>query len=202
LPSCSTTGPSNASAKPADQPTVYTVGHSTRSVEDLGNLLAEHGIELLCDTRSFPHSRRNPQFNIEDLDPYLAGRGIEYQHHPLLGGRRSAQPDSPNMAWRNPAFRGYADYMQTEPFERGIAALEALAGTRTCAVMCAELAWWRCHRRMIADRLTVDGFEVLHIIMPGHEPYPHKPSPGLTVIDGLISYPAVQQPLPLGEPSP
>ena len=159
-------------------------------------------MEVLCDTRSFPHSRRNPQFNIEDVDPYLVGRGIEYQHHALLGGRRPTHSDSPNMAWQNPAFRGYADYMQTEPFERGIAALEALAGTRTCAVMCAELAWWRCHRRMIADRLTVGGFEVLHIITPGHAPYPHKPSPGLTVIDGKLSYPAAQQPLPLGNPHP
>jgi uncharacterized protein (DUF488 family) len=149
-------------------------------------------VEVLADTRSIPRSRRNPQFNPEELGPFLAQRGIQYQHHPLLGGRRHARKDSANTAWENAAFRGYADYMQTAPFGQGIETLEALARECTVAVMCAELAWWRCHRRMIADRLTADGFEVLHIMTPSHEPYPHKPSPGLTVVDGKISYPGVQ----------
>jgi uncharacterized protein (DUF488 family) len=145
-------------------------------------------VEVLADTRSIPRSRRNPQFNPEDLEPFLARHGVEYQHHPLLGGRRSARKDSRNTAWENAAFRGYADYMQTEPFRIGIDDLEDLARRRTVAVMCAELAWWRCHRRMIADRLTVDGFEVLHILTPKTDAYLHKPSPGLTVEDGRITY--------------
>jgi uncharacterized protein (DUF488 family) len=146
-------------------------------------------VSVLADTRSIPRSRRNPQFNPEELEPFLGQRGIEYQHHPLLGGRRHARKDSPNTAWENEAFRGYADYMQTPPFHEGARVLEELAGTRVTAVMCAEMAWWRCHRRMIADRLTEDGFEVLHIMTPSSKPYPHKPSPGLTVVDGKISYP-------------
>ncbi|HLG74657.1 MAG TPA: DUF488 domain-containing protein [Chloroflexota bacterium] len=177
--------------------TVYTIGHSTRPAGELADLLLAHDVEVLADTRSIPRSRHNPQFNPEELEPFLAERGIEYQHHPLLGGRRHARKDSPNTAWENLAFRGYADYMQTAPFRQGIEALEDLARARTVAVMCAELAWWRCHRRMISDRLTVDGFEVLHIMNPGHEPYPHKPSPGLTVVDGAISYPGSQPELPL-----
>jgi len=150
-------------------------------------------VHVLADTRSIPRSRRNPQFNPEQLEPFLTQHGIEYQHHPLLGGRRSVHKDSPNTAWQNAAFRGYADYMQTEPFRIGMADLEELAQQRTVAVMCAEMVWWRCHRRMIADRLTVDGFQVLHIMTPKTEAYPHKPSPSLTVKDGVISYP---------EPSP
>jgi uncharacterized protein (DUF488 family) len=176
--------------------TVYTIGHSTRASEELAQLLLEHGVQVLADTRSIPRSRHNPQFNPEELRPFLAGRGIEYQHHPLLGGRRHVRKDSPNTAWRHPAFRGYADYMQTPPFREGIAALEELATRRTVAVMCAELVWWRCHRRMIADRLTVDGFDVRHIMAPGAEPKPHQPSPGLTVVGGEISYPAAQAELP------
>ena len=150
---------------------------------------------VLADTRSYPRSRRNPQFNPEQLAPFLAERGLEYQHHPLLGGRRRAMPDSPNTAWQNEAFRGYADYMATQPFAAGTGELEDMARERTVAVMCAELAWWRCHRRMIADRLTVDGFAVLHILTPATEPYAHKPSPGLTVTDGRTSYPGAQPPL-------
>ncbi|MFI5267198.1 MAG: DUF488 family protein [Chloroflexota bacterium] len=162
---------------------------------ELAELLAQHAVAVLSDTRSIPRSRHNPQFNPEELAPFLAERGIEYRHHPLLGGLRHARKDSPNTAWENASFRGYADYMQTAPFREGIAELEGLASHRTVAVMCAELVWWRCHRRMIADRLTVDGFEVLHIMTPGAKPYPHKPSPGLTVSDGEITYPGAQPPL-------
>jgi uncharacterized protein (DUF488 family) len=152
-------------------------------------------VKVLADTRSTPRSRRNPQFNPEELEPFLAGHGIEYQHHPLLGGRRPALRDSLNTAWQHPAFRAYADYMQSPAFHEGIANLEALASRCTVAVMCAELVWWRCHRRMIADRLTVDGFEVLHILTPRTGPYPHKPSPGLTISNGTITYPGHQPPL-------
>jgi uncharacterized protein (DUF488 family) len=159
-------------------------------------------VTVLADTRSIPRSRRNPQFNPEELAPVLSGQGIEYQHHALLGGRRHARRDSPNTAWQNSAFRGYADYMQTPPFREGIAVLEEVASQRTVAVMCAELVWWRCHRRMIADRLAVDGFKVLHVMAPHGKPYPHKPSPGLLVVDGEISYPGEQLELPFHAPSP
>jgi uncharacterized protein (DUF488 family) len=177
---------------------VYTIGHSTRAAGELVALLLDFDVAVLADTRSFPRSRRNPQFNPETLEPFLASHGVEYEHHPLLGGRRAVRKDSPNTAWQNAAFRGYADYMQTEAFERGIRELEDEARRRTVAVMCAELAWWRCHRRMIADRLTLDGFEVLHILTPRRPPYPHKLSPGLSVIDRRITYPAQQAMLPLG----
>ena len=153
-------------------------------------------MEVLADTRSIPRSRRNPQFNPEELAPFLASRGLEYQHHPLLGGRRHARRDSPNTAWQNEAFRGYADYMQTPPFAEGMAALEDLARRRTVAVMCAELVWWRCHRRMLADRLIADGFEVLHLMGPTAPPAPHRASPGLVVEpDGRVWYPGAQPPL-------
>ncbi|MBV8086186.1 MAG: DUF488 domain-containing protein [Chloroflexi bacterium] len=182
----------------AAKPTVYTVGHSTRPFEELAALLKERDVAVLCDTRSYPRSRRNPQFNIEELGPALEDCDIEYQHQPLLGGRRQALPDSPNGAWQNAAFRGYADYMQTAGFERGMQALEALARERVCAVMCAELVWWRCHRRLIADRLTVDGFEVLHLMNLGQPPQAHRRSPGLVVADGGLVYPPPQAALPLG----
>ncbi len=168
---------------------VFTIGHSTRPADELAELLLRNEVLVLADTRSIPRSRRNPQFNPEELAPFLEERGIEYQHHPLLGGRRHARRDSANTMWQNEAFRGYADYMQTSPFREGIVRLEELARERRVAVMCAELVWWRCHRRMIADRLTVDGFEVQHIMTPSSDLYPHKPSPGLKVVDGEISYP-------------
>lgn len=156
-------------------------------------LLERYQVRVLADTRSIPRSRHNPRFNRDVLEAFLAGHGIEYQHHPLLGGRRRGRADSPNTAWHHPAFRGYADYMQTEPFTQGIRQLEEAARKRVVGVMCAELAWWRCHRRLIADRLMVDGFEVLHIMTPRTDVYAHKPSPGLTVVDGEISYPAAQE---------
>lgn len=143
---------------------------------------------LLADTRRFPRSRGNPQFNREQLEPVLAERGIRYQHFALLGGRRQPAANSPNTAWQNAAFRGYADYMATEPFQTSVSQLEAIARQQTIAIMCAELAWWRCHRRLIADRLAADGFEVLHILSSESEPYPHKLGPGFANVHGRITY--------------
>lgn len=179
----------------ASKATVYTIGHSTRPAAELGELLGCFGVSVLADTRSIPRSRHNPQFNPEELSPFLAARGIEYQHHPLLGGRRRARRDSPNTAWRNEAFRGYADYMQTASFQDGVAALETLASRRTVAIMCAELLWWRCHRRLLSDRLTVDGFDVRHIMTPGDEPVRHKLTPELVLADEHMAYPGIQPPL-------
>jgi uncharacterized protein (DUF488 family) len=147
-----------------DAPRLWTVGHSTAPVEAFLALLRAHAIELLADVRSFPSSRRHPQFNRDTLRTALADAGIDYIHLPALGGRRAARPDSHNTAWRNAGFRGYADYMETDEFAAGVAELMALAHTRRTAVMCAEQLWWRCHRSLIADWLKVRGWEVLHIL--------------------------------------
>lgn len=153
-------------------PPVFTIGHSTRSIEELLALLAEHGIRVLVDVRRYPASRRHPQFSRDALAASLAAAGIEYVHEPDLGGRRAARPDSPHTAWRVEAFRGYADHMETPAFN---AALEQLirraAGTPT-AILCAEAVPWRCHRRLISDALIARGVEVLHILSPGRaEPH-------------------------------
>jgi uncharacterized protein (DUF488 family) len=145
---------------------LFTLGHSTRSIEELLGLLAEHGIEVLVDVRRFPGSRRHPQFSREALAGSLAGAGVDYVHDPDLGGRREPRPDSPNTAWRVAAFRGYADYMGSEPFAAALLRLLQRAARSRTAVLCAEAVPWRCHRRLIADAATARGVEVLHIL--GH----------------------------------
>jgi uncharacterized protein (DUF488 family) len=176
---------------------VYTVGHSTRAIEDFIALLKAFDIETLVDVRTIARSRYNPQYKEAELDASLAASGVSYLRLAGLGGLRHTTGASVNKGWENLSFRGYADYMQTAPFGEGIAALEALASQRTVAVMCAELVWWRCHRRMIADRLAVDGFDVLHLMTPGAAPSPHKLSPGLVVVvDREIRYPGAQPELP------
>jgi uncharacterized protein (DUF488 family) len=146
---------------------IWTVGHSTRPLEDFLDLLAENRIEAVADVRRYPGSRRWPHFAQTPLATALEQRGLAYIWFPELGGRRTPTADSPNTAWRNQAFRGYADYMATEEFAAGLARLVNLAcGLRT-AVMCAEALWWRCHRGLIADVLRWLGFEVFHILGPG-----------------------------------
>ncbi len=141
-----------------------TVGHSNRSIEEFLRLLAVHGVDLLVDVRTVPRSRHNPQFNRETLPGALAGAGIEYLHMPGLGGLRRARKDSPNTAWRNASFRGYADYMQTPEFAASVEELMKHAEGRRAAVMCAEAVPWRCHRSLIADALTARGVPVEHIM--------------------------------------
>jgi uncharacterized protein (DUF488 family) len=144
--------------------TIWTIGHSTRSGEEVGEILLAHEIKVLVDVRSFPGSRRYPQFNRETLAASLARFGIEYKHEPRLGGRRKPRADSHNTAWKNASFRAYADHMESEEFRRGVEELlEVAAGART-AVMCAEAVWWRCHRSLISDYLKAEGHTVLHII--------------------------------------
>jgi uncharacterized protein (DUF488 family) len=168
---------------------VWTVGHSTRSLEQFFALLAEHGIEAVADVRRYPGSRRWPHFAREPLAAALAGRGLAYLWLPELGGRRSPSPDSPNTAWRNAGFRGYADYMATEAFAEGLDRLVNLAcGLRT-AVMCAESLWWRCHRGLIADVLRRLHFEVIHILGPGSLA-PHPYTAAARIVDGRLSYSA------------
>jgi uncharacterized protein (DUF488 family) len=135
-----------------------------------------------------PASRRFPQFGRAQMQAWLPEAGVGYRWEPRLGGFRRPAEGSPNVALRHPAFRGYADYMATEPFQASVSQLEASARKQTVAVMCAELAWWRCHRRLIADKLSADGFEVLHILTPTSDPYAHKLGPGFVNTHGHITY--------------
>ena len=143
---------------------ILTVGHSTRTLEDLIRLLKAHGVELVVDVRTIPRSKRNPQFNQESLPGFLRTSGIDYVHLKELGGLRHPKVDSENRAWRNLSFRGFADYMQTTEFEAGLERLIILSQERTVAIMCAEALPWRCHRSLIADALTVRGIRVEHIM--------------------------------------
>jgi uncharacterized protein (DUF488 family) len=142
---------------------IRTVGHSTRSREQLLDLLLREHITAVADVRAFPGSRRHPQFNRENLHQWLPEAGIDYVHIPALGGRRRPQDDSINTGWHEAAFRGYADYMATAEFANGLQELEQLAHTHKTAIMCAEAVWWRCHRRLISDALTARGWQVEHI---------------------------------------
>lgn len=144
--------------------TIWTVGHSTRSIEEFNHILNTHEIKMLADVRTFPGSRRYPQFNHQDLSNSLQSIGIQYVHLRELGGRRKAHADSKNMAWNNAGFRGYADHMETDEFKKGIEALLELAARQRTAVMCAEAVWWRCHRSLISDYLKSHGVTIVHII--------------------------------------
>ena len=139
---------------------IWTIGHSTRTFDDVLALLRSADIEALADVRRFPGSRRLPHFGQDALSQALAHAGVVYEHFAELGGRRQARTDSPNTAWRDPAFRGYADYMMTDEFRAGIARLLDLAGQKRTAIMCAEALWWQCHRGLIADHLKAAGHEV------------------------------------------
>ena len=168
---------------------VWTIGHSTHSLDDFVALLREHGIELLADVRTVPKSRRHPHFRDDALAGTLPERGIAYAHLRGLGGFRRPRPDSPNVAWRNESFRGYADYALTDEFAAALGELRELAAGRHTAIMCSESLWWRCHRRLVADRLVAAGDDVLHI-GPDGRTTPHELSDHARVgDDGLITYP-------------
>lgn len=169
----------------------YTIGHSTRSIEDLIVALKAAGVTAVADIRRFPRSRRHPHFNSENLASALNDAGIAYRHFPGLGGRRSARGDgtpSHNLLWREPAFRNFADYAETLEFRAAFDELKALAAQHPTAILCAEAVWWRCHRRIVADYLIAAGFSVEHIfdakkrepakLTPGAEPHP----------DGTVGY--------------
>jgi uncharacterized protein (DUF488 family) len=175
---------------------VLTIGHSTRPVEELLSLLAEHGVELLVDVRRFPGSRRFPQYGSDALAASLRGGGISYRHEPDLGGRRAetrAPGDpSPNAAWRNPQFRAYADHMGAPEFQAAIARVLEDAERATVALMCAEAVPWRCHRGLIADLLVARGIPVVDVIGPGRAD-PHRLSPhAVAHADGSVTYPGPQ----------
>ncbi|MHB8997500.1 MAG: DUF488 domain-containing protein [Armatimonadota bacterium] len=171
---------------------IYTIGHSTRTIEDFVSLLRQFSITHLVDVRHFPRSRHNPQFNTEDLAQQLPTLGLAYLHLPELGGRRPHKPNSLNLAWQNEAFRGYADYMDTPEFQAGLETLIEMAREAQVCIMCAEVLPWRCHRRLIADALLARGLEVLHIIDAKHQ-QSHTLTPWAVASDGRVTYP-VQSP--------
>lgn len=177
---------------------VYTIGHSTRPLEEFIVLLRSHGVRQLADVRSIPRSRHNPQYEKGTLAKSLRSRRVNYRHLKALGGRRRARRDSElNAGWRSAAFRGYADYMQTQEFAAGLDALLELARKRPTAVMCAEAVPWRCHRSMIADSLTGRGVPVFHIMGAGRA-RPHALNPmARRSRGGRLTYPPTK-PLPRG----
>ena len=162
---------------------IWTIGHSTRSIDDFLSILKSFQIEVLIDIRTFPGSRRYPHFNKELLSTTLQQNGIEYIHMLALGGRRKPLVDSANVSWRHPSFRGYADHMQTQEFVEAINDVQKLASQKRVVYMCSEAMWWKCHRSLVSDYLKVKGWNVQHITDAGkssEHPYtsPAKPVQG------------------------
>ena len=174
-------------------PRIWTIGHSTQPLAQFLALLAANQIEGVADVRRFPGSRRWPHFAGEALRQSLAAQAIDYEWMPELGGRREPLPDSPNTAWRNAGFRGYADYMATDDFAIGLARLASMAEGLRTAIMCAEAVWWRCHRGLIADALRWSGFEVCHIMGPGAL-IAHPYTTAARIEGGLLTYAKPAQP--------
>jgi uncharacterized protein (DUF488 family) len=169
---------------------LFTIGHSNHSLEQLLELLGQHGIEVLVDIRRFPSSRTFPQFNREQLSAALQSRGIEYHWFEELGGRRPKRKDfvTPNTGLRSENFRNYADYMLTDEFHQGMNRLSEIAGAKRTAIMCAESVFWRCHRRLVSDLVVANGGSVQHIF-PDGEVKPHELTAGAKVEDGEVTYP-------------
>jgi len=167
---------------------IYTIGHSNRTLEDFEMLLERFGIQRLIDVRTVPRSRHVPHFNTENLARALAAKKLDYRHMKILGGLRKPAKESVNLGWRNSGFRGFADHMQTEDFRRGIAELMSLAEKEKTAIMCAEAVPWRCHRSLISDALTIRGWEV-HDILSLTSARLHQPTPFAVVEGEVITYP-------------
>jgi uncharacterized protein (DUF488 family) len=172
---------------------IWTIGHSTRTTDEFVSLLQANHIKLLVDVRSLPGSKRYPQFNKETLANSLGKVGIRYEHFSELGGRRKATPNSKNNAWRNESFRGYADYMDTEVFDKGVKRLlDHAADAGPTAIMCAEAVWWRCHRSLISDYLKARGIEVMHIF-EANKTEPHPYTSAAHIVNGKLSYAAEEE---------
>ena len=170
------------------KPIIFTIGHSTRSMDEFMELLTAHGVKEIVDVRSIPMSRHNPQFNTDTLGQYLKQRHTHYKHLKKLGGLRHAKEDSTNLGWRNTSFRGFADYMSTQKFSEGLEALMKIAASRTTAIMCAEAVPWRCHRSLIADALIKKGWNVRDI-MSRTSFTKHKITSFLRIKRGRLVYP-------------
>lgn len=173
--------------EPADSHEIFTIGHASLSLSAFVDLLDRYGIALLIDIRRYPGSRYAPQFNPDALGKALEADGIRYQLLPELGGRRRALTDSPNIAWRNPSFRGYADYMETAEFRDGLQRLMELSRDERVAIMCAEAVWWRCHRALVSDALLAQGRQVWHIMSDGTLKL-HQLTAPARFVDGLLTY--------------
>jgi uncharacterized protein (DUF488 family) len=172
----------------------FTIGHSTRSLEEFAALLKPHNIGLVVDVRTVPRSRTNPQFNADEFCNALSTIQIGYQHVPSLGGLRGRSRDLPketNAFWRNESFHNYADYAMSGEFKSALAMLRRLGQETTCAVMCAELVWWRCHRRIIADYLIAAGEAVFHILGSKSADRARLTEGARIGLDGAVSYPDV-----------
>jgi uncharacterized protein (DUF488 family) len=168
---------------------VYTIGHSSRPIDEFIDLLRRNGVTLLADIRTIPKSRHNPQYWQDALRESIAGAGIAYTYLPGLGGRRRAAKDSVNIAWRNASFRGYADHMQSEEFAAALSSLIALSQEHVTAIMCAEAVPWRCHRSLVGDALVVRGINVIDI-MSATSNRPHTLTAWAHVDGTTITYPA------------
>lgn len=167
--------------------TIWTVGHSTRTIDEFIALLKKYGIEGVVDVRSVPRSRNNPQFNKDNLERILPAAGIEYAHEKELGGLRHPNKNSINTAWKNESFRGYADYMQTPAFSYALNELITYAQQKRTVIMCAEILPWRCHRSLISDALVIRGFEVVEIFEVEKSRL-HKLTPFATIEDEKLIY--------------
>lgn len=170
------------------EPTILTIGHSTRTLDEFLNLLRTYEVTMVVDVRTVPRSRHNPQFNKENFPNVLKAEGIKYVHMPELGGLRRASADSTNLAWQNKTFRGYADYMQTKEFAESLLRLISLARENCIAIMCAEAVPWRCHRNLIADALVVRHFKVKHVLNETSSTN-HELTPFACIEGNKITYP-------------
>jgi uncharacterized protein (DUF488 family) len=178
------------------KPVLYTIGHSTRPIDEFLELLSAHGVEKVVDVRTIPRSRHNPQYDQTALRTTLRAAHIGYQHMARLGGLRHARKDSSNAGWISASFRGFADHMQSKDFQEGLGRLEAEARKRATAIMCAEAFVARCHRALIADALTVDGWRVRHIESRKTATL-HRRTPFLKVRGGRLLYPGPAQAVPM-----
>lgn len=181
--------------------TIFTIGHSTHSIEEFVEMLKAHDIRLVADVRTIPKSRHNPQYNSDELSAALREHSIGYEHMPGLGGLRHAKKDSINTAWENASFRGFADYMQTEDFDRSLNTLIETAGKQPTAIMCAEALPWRCHRSLIADALLARGITVMDI-MSKTSAKAHTMTPWAHVMGTTITYPKSESAESAHEPLP
>lgn len=167
---------------------LWTIGHSTRTIDEFVELLQAHGIRQLVDVRTIPRSRHNPQFNERVIAASLQPAGVDYVRLADLGGLRHSTPDSKNLGWHNRSFRGFADYMGTPEFAKGLNALEKIARKKQTAIMCAEAVPWRCHRSLIADALTKQQWDVFDI-MSSKTAAKHRVTPFLKIRRGILTYP-------------
>ncbi len=173
--------------------TIWTIGHSTRGASEFLALVSGYSIERVIDIRTVPKSRRNPQFNRDELEHALPAAGIGYLHMPGLGGLRHPKKDSLNTAWKNDSFRGYADYMQTPEFERNIEELVEFANRERVAIMCAEAVPWRCHRSLVSDALGARGVDVIHILSETSHA-PHAITAFARLDGSAVTYPGLPVP--------